>query len=316
MEDILEQRICENLGKMYGKDNIEQIMKVFFLRGMIYYNKTKISEDEYLDFLIEELNLPKSNIYQFEEVEVSKRNFYKSCSLENIMDNLTFRHLESLETDETGQLVPKKYILEKIFLRFKETVDRQYRYQKKSSPYYKERYCYSLLQELYKEFSLNIQPPARIKGLYYPPNHNDFKLTFDEYCERYYFIYSQQHKKMTEQELEAYLYAHPEALGIEGLRFLQRQYKVNSGVIDLLGEDSEGNKWVIELKTTKRPKDLIWQLQAYTSDLKKIYGDKVRTVAVTPPLDESIVSQLKGLDCELYYFTCRNKKPVFEKQLL
>lgn len=30
MEDILEERICASLGHMYGKDNIDQIMKIFF----------------------------------------------------------------------------------------------------------------------------------------------------------------------------------------------------------------------------------------------------------------------------------------------
>jgi len=316
MEDILEERICASLGQMYGKDNIDQIMKIFFLRSMIYFNKTDVNGNEYLDFLIEELNLPDCDIYQFEGEEISKKNFYRSCSFENIMDNFIFRHLESFEKSETGQLVPKEEILKKMFLRFKEVVDKKYKYERKRSPYYKERYCYSLLQELYKEFSIIVQSPSRIKGLKYPLNHNDFKLTFDEYSQRYYFHYFKEHKKISEEELEAYLYAYPEALGIEGLKILHRQHKVKNGIVDLLGEDKDGNKVVIELKVKKRPKDLIWQLQAYTEDLRDICKEKVRAVAVTPPLDKSIVSQLKKMDCELYYFYHHKNKLTFEKQVL
>jgi len=40
LEDVLETRIIENLNYMYGKNNIEQTMMIFFLRAMIYYDKT------------------------------------------------------------------------------------------------------------------------------------------------------------------------------------------------------------------------------------------------------------------------------------
>jgi len=314
LEDVLEQKIVENLNYMYGKENIDQTMMIFFLRAMIYYNKTDICDNEYLDFLIKELNMPESDILVMNGVEISKNRYYRPFSLANIMDCFIFYYLESFTTDETGNRVPKKQILLKIFNRFKETVDKTFKYERKHSPYYKERYQYCMLKELYSEFLITVNSPKRIEGLEYPANHNDFELTLDERCQRYYLLYNQKHKKFTEKDLETYIYTNPSVIG--NIKSLHRQYKVRSGVIDLFGEDKNGNKVVIELKTKKRPKDLIWQLKAYTEDIKKIYSGKVRTIAITPPLDVNIVSQLKKMDCELIYFYKIKNQLTFKKQNL
>lgn len=166
-----------------------------------------------------------------------------------------------------------------------------------------------------RNFHWQSKPPKRIEGLVYPVNHNDFELTIDEKYQRYYFHYNNSNKKFTEEELEIYIYCHPEVIGAD-IKSLQRQYKVQSGIIDLLGEDVNGNKVIIELKTKRRPKDLIWQLKAYTSDIKRIYGEAVRTIAITPPLDKSIVVQLKEINCELIYYYQKENKIKFEKQYL
>lgn len=316
MEDILEQRICKHLSQMYNKNNIQQVMRIFFLRCMIYYNKPEVNTAECLDFLIRELNLPDCDMYEFEGEKISKKYIHNPYSFENIMDNLIFSHMETLEKNEIGEIVLKRDILKKIFMRYKDVVDKKYKYEKKSSPYYKERYCYSLLQELYKDFSLNISPPTRIKGLKYPPNHNDSSPTFDEYCQRYYLYYKSQNKKLTEEELEQYLCLHPEAFDIDGFKIIKRQYKVNSGVVDLIGQDADGNKFLVELKVSKRPKDLMWQLRAYKDDLEKIYKEEIYPVAVTPPLDESILIQLKKMNCRLYYFYLDKDELVLKRQVL
>ena len=315
MEDELETRIIENLNYMYGKNNIEQTMMIFFLRAMIYYDKTDIKDDEYLDFLIKELNIPKSDIWVMNGVEISKKSYLRPYSLANIIDCFIFNYLESFTTDEIGNTLLKKEVLRKLFNRFKETVDQKFKYERKSSLYYQERYRYCMLQELYKEFSLTVKAPKRIEGLAYPVNHNDFELTIDEKYQRYYFHYNNSNKKFTEEELEIYIYCHPEVIGAD-IKSLQRQYKVQSGIIDLLGEDVNGNKVIIELKTKKRPKDLIWQLKAYTSDIKRIYGEAVRTITITPPLDKSIITQLKEINCELIYYYQEGNKIKFEKQYL
>lgn len=312
MEDVLEEKIIENLNYMYGKSSTEQTMMIFFLRAMIYYNKTDICNDEYLNFLIKELNMPDNDIFVMNGVEISKNSYRRPFSLSNIMDCFVFHYLESFTTDEIGDRVLKKEILQKLFKQFKKTADKKFKYERKSSLYYQKRYRYCMLQELYDEFSLSVQVPKRIEGLEYSANHNDLKLTIDEEYQRYYNLYNDSHKKLTEEELETYIYYHPDAIG--DIKSLQRQYKVQSGIIDLFGEDNDGNKVVIELKTRKRPKDLIWQLKAYTKDIKQIYGTKVRTIAITPPLDKNIVSQLKDINCELIYYRKNGNDIEFKKQ--
>ena len=313
MEDILEQKIIENLKYMYGKNNIEQIMMIYFLRAMIYYDKTDVKDYEYVDFLVKELNMPQNDVWIMNGIEISKNRYIRQFSLANIMDCFIFSYLESYTTDEVGNTVSKKLVLQKLFNRFKQEVDKTFKHERKNSLYYQERYRYCMLQELYKVFALSVKPPKRIEGLEYPINHNDFELTIDERYQRYYDLYLHEHKRFTEKELEIYIYCHPEVIG-EDIKIIQRQYKVQSGIIDLFGEDNNGNKVVIELKTKKRPKDLIWQLKAYTEDVKQIYGEAVRTIAVTPPLDPSIVSQLKEINSELIYYYKKKDRIEFKRQ--
>jgi hypothetical protein len=312
LEDVLEKKIIENLNYMYGKNNVEQTMMIFFLRAMIYHNKIDIHDNEYINFLIKELNMPENDIWIINGVEISRNSYLKPFSLANIMDCLVFNYLESFTTDEIGNMLSKREVLQKLFKRFKKTVDKKFKYERKGSLYYQERYRYCMLQELYKEFLLSVKAPKRIEGLEYPINHNDFELTIDEKYQRYYELYNKSNKKLTEEELETYIYCHPEVIG--DIKSLQKQYKVQSGIIDLFGEDNNGNKIVIELKTKKRPKDLIWQLKAYTKDVKQIYGVKVRTIAITPPLDANIVLQLEEMNCELIYYYKRGNKIEFKKQ--
>lgn len=312
MEDIFEQNIIKNLKKMYGKKQREQVMRIFFLRAMIYYDSPELTDKQVLDFLIEELHLPRNNLWVMNGVEISKFSYWRPCSLESILGGWKYRYLEMTERDEKGEQVPKKDILIRLFLRWKQTVDGEFKYKRKKTLYYKERYTFRMLEELYREFSFRPLSPERIEGLEYPKDFNWLELTFDERCERYASFYQHHTQKLTEKELEDYLYLHPEVLGL--VRIRHRQYKTANGIIDLLGEDKEGNWAVVELKTKRKPKDLLWQLKAYTEDLKRHRPGKIRTIAVTPPLEKSIRSQIDDLDCDLYYYYRRKGQFIIKNR--
>ncbi|TKI10399.1 DUF91 domain-containing protein, partial [Bacillus cereus] len=45
----------------------------------------------------------------------------------------------------------------------------------------------------------------------------------------------------------------------EGMSFIERQYRVENGIIDIIAKDKNGTKCIIELKTVEDDKSLVWQ---------------------------------------------------------
>lgn len=67
---------------------------------------------------------------------------------------------------------------------------------------------------------------------------------------------------ITEEELENYLVANPSQIR-EGLTFLSRQFRTDSGPLDMLVLDDDGMIWVIELKVESDDGQLIQGLRYY-----------------------------------------------------
>ncbi|QUH21975.1 endonuclease NucS domain-containing protein [Alkaliphilus sp. B6464] len=314
MESLLQEKIVDELKYMYNKSSEHETMMIFFIRYMIYFNNKKIDTKNLIEFLIRELNMPNQNGFHFYDTKIYKRFFQGTYSLENIVDDFSFRHLEMIATNLKGQKVVKKEILKEFFGKYKVITEQKFKYEKKTHPYYQFRYKHFMLFLLYNDFEIMaVNSPRMIEGVTYPLDHNDFALTIDEYYCRYEDIYNAENEKSTEKEVEDYIVNNRGVL--EGFKVLKRQYEIDSGIIDLLCEDEQKNKVVVELKANSRPKDLTWQLNAYTKDVKKIFkDDNIRKVAVTPMLDKPIIDELKEIDAELYYFEKRYDKFTFIKQ--
>lgn len=72
-------------------------------------------------------------------------------------------------------------------------------------------------------------------------------------------------RSRTENELQAWLSRHPEAVG-RGYKFVAREYRTNVGPADLLMQDSDGNYVVVEVKR-KAMIDAVYQVMRYVDDL-------------------------------------------------
>ena len=93
---------------------------------------------------------------------------------------------------------------------------------------------------------------------------------------------------MQECELENFLEQHPELIE-EGLRVIQRQKKIDRGVIDLFCQDKNEKYVVIEIKL-KPTNAAIAQIAKYLLSLQKqgIAKGKLRGILVTAMIDEEI----------------------------
>ncbi|MGN1363258.1 MAG: endonuclease NucS [Methanobrevibacter sp.] len=80
----------------------------------------------------------------------------------------------------------------------------------------------------------------------------------------------------------------------EGFKPTAREYSVNSGFIDILGKDKDGNLMILELKSRKIGVSAVKQIRRYVEDLKntenrefKTSDDKkkIRGILVAPKID-------------------------------
>lgn len=69
-----------------------------------------------------------------------------------------------------------------------------------------------------------------------------------------------------------------------------RERAVASGRIDILAQDDQGNRVVIELKAVKAPRDAVAQILAYMGDILSEYGGGVRGILIGPEFDPRAVS--------------------------
>lgn len=296
IEDLLEIELINNLKYLYGKKETQTTLLLFFLRSHIYYNSNKLETRDYVDFLCNELNLPNKVI--FKNIEISKLPSY-SNSLFNIIDNFKFEFLESnYYNAKEENLSGEDFIVNKYNEYYKET------YRKLKSKKNKTIFKCNMLHCLKIDFNLNLNYLKRFDNFYYPDNHNDFKLSFDEECNIHYNEYIKEHKSSLEVNLEDFIYNEGKFFDIQ---IMERQMKTKNGIIDLFGKDKNGIPTVIELKVVKKPKDLIWQTLTYRDDIKNMLNVYPRVIVVGPKLDESILNQLSD-NVEVYEYKRVGKK--------
>ena len=295
VEDILEQDIINNLKYIYNKTIDNQVMLIFFIRYFIYYNDYNLVNDKAIFFLLKELNLPKDLKYMNEPISMSG---YENNNMKNIMDNLIFRYLDKFYDDPIKGHISGYDLLKSYFIKYTESTKKILKGKRNKINNYEYVYKYLMLENVYNDFLLQVQPFKRFNNFEYPEYHNDFEITFDEFCQRYYNDYIINEEKLVEKELEDYLFKN----NFENIKFIDRQVKIKSGIIDLLGIDDNEMKVLIELKVNPRPKDLIWQLSAYRKDLIEIYKTNIRTIAICPKLNKNILDQIPK-EYEIYEFT-------------
>lgn len=77
-----------------------------------------------------------------------------------------------------------------------------------------------------------------------------------------------------------------------GLKYIDSQVIMDGARIDILAEDYNGVKCIIELKTVNNSKDLLWQSTYYPS----LYNEKVRMIIIAPDYTSRILNALTNLN--------------------
>ncbi|MEH7754780.1 endonuclease NucS domain-containing protein [Bacillus toyonensis] len=77
----------------------------------------------------------------------------------------------------------------------------------------------------------------------------------------------------------------------EDMHFIERQYRVENGIIDIIANDKNGTKCIIELKTVEDDKSLVWQSAYYPS----CFNEDVRMITIAPNYSNRIYNALKNI---------------------
>ncbi|MGH0830071.1 endonuclease NucS domain-containing protein [Bacillus pretiosus] len=113
--------------------------------------------------------------------------------------------------------------------------------------------------------------------------------------------------KGNEELLENYLVDHIELIE-EGMQFVDRQVKVEHGVIDILATDKNDTQCIIELKTTDPGKNIVWQTAYYPSCFEK----STRIITIAPTYSPKIYDALKNVNNVEIKFFLKNTQGLFE----
>jgi Endonuclease NucS C-terminal domain len=140
----------------------------------------------------------------------------------------------------------------------------------------------------------------------------------------------------SEKKLEDYLFAHPEALQDDfGFRhvdhWLKRQYRVPSGIIDLVGVAPGSNQlWVVEIKNRPIKTDALTQVCRYAFDIEQIckacqgqlegtYQRRfpafypIAKMVIAPHFTPDLWDEAEALGITVVTFEIEGEQPVFNK---
>ncbi|WPS85379.1 endonuclease NucS (plasmid) [Brevibacillus halotolerans] len=307
-ESEFHEVMIESLKKQYGIEDEKVLYHYFLLRFFIRRSGKALEKDrtvkEMVQFLCEELNLPNQETFLYKG-EKMKRGITLENSLQNIMESWNFENSIRLVSDGKGNyLSMDSYIFkqQQAILRY---ATNKSKLDKKTSNY--EWYWkHHALYHLNTVYNVSPTKPKCIEGIVYPETHETRLRTMEEIGEAWIHAseyHRQDAKTFTEQDLENFLCSRLNLIE-EGMTYIDRQFSIIDGRIDILAKDRDGTYCIIELKVSN-DKELIWQCMYYPTQIKKRYGvSRVRMITIAPSYSKSLLIPLEQLGyVEMLTFT-------------
>ncbi|PFC97164.1 endonuclease NucS domain-containing protein [Bacillus cereus] len=110
-----------------------------------------------------------------------------------------------------------------------------------------------------------------------------------------------------ESFLEDFLVDHIEIIE-EDMEFIERQYKIENGVIDILAKDKNGTLCIIELKVNESDKSIVWQSAYYPT----CFHEETRIITIAPKYNPKIYNALKNVKNVEIKVISKNEKGLLQ----
>jgi hypothetical protein len=110
--------------------------------------------------------------------------------------------------------------------------------------------------------------------------------------------------ELLESALQRILSEEPTRLGLGSIEWVDTEFPVDSGRIDILAKTNSGQYWVVELKGIEGTREHVGQLQAYVGDLMLRYPTSVvRGLLVAAGADHGANAAIRGNPERLFLST-------------
>lgn len=287
-EDELYDIFISNLEGLYGvfgEDMVYIYLKVRYLISKLEKKNSYDCDFELIRFLLSEINIPVGKKGEF----VYKNKNILTQEIINILDNWKFRASLCFSGEDINTHIDTL---------FTEVIKKTNPVAKKEAmgDYYYIYLKYYALKELRRTLEAYSGHSKMINGISYPTSHNEFKRSLEDELEGLVAgeeLVTSNVNLVTEEQVEDYLIRNIDKLE-KGMKFLDRQVVIEEGRIDILAEDEEGTKVILEIKINE-DKNIIWQSKYYPKMFKEKYNlDKVRMITLCPSYSSKIKTLLSS----------------------
>lgn len=315
-ESELQSLLIQALSNLYGVKK-EVVYTYFQIRFRVSswikeQNRYPTEIRSQIIFMMDELHLPNEDGKFSYKNEWIYTGFALENSMVNIMESWKFEQsLKEVTNDKGVSLNVEDY----IDMEFKKVKRKALNKGKsfKNTPHYPYFLLKQALDFLNEVFIATPSTPYQIPYVTYPISHHFLLRTMEE--QALLFTESEERKRydtktIDEKALEKYLYRHLEKVE-KGLRYIQHQFVIPDGRIDILAKDENDIFVILELKVVE-DKDLIWQCMYYPEAIKRRLGaKKVRMITICPSYSPSLLIPLKQLPhVEIMQYTPLVKKGI------
>lgn len=320
IDDILEEEILRMLGTKYSKKEKEDILFIFFMRLFIFYGYPNFKEIEKTptnlisEFLHKELKL--DDVFLFDNTKVQRISYSAGNCTENIVDNWRWDYLNQFVSirgiicleEQKSTISIMKLFLNKYY----EETQRLLKKYPKKTLFRKEKAIYLMLNILEKDFNFSIKQTVQNPRISYKMFSD--KKEVNDYYKKCAILFDNNNTYDLEIDIETYLANHYKEV-FPFIDNITRQYVIKDNIIDIFG--FSGNEiYIIEIKNTKKPKDLLFQLKNYRHQMSVFAPNKkINLISVTPELNEDYIRELKEINTEIYFFKKQNDKYIFSKYI-
>lgn len=309
-ESEFQSVLIESLKRLYGIKDEAILYAYYQLRYRIwrwiqpkeqYINEIR----KQIDFLLKELNLPNDKGRFQYKGEWILAGFSLENSMQNIMENWNFENSIKTVTNDKGLSLSMDDYIESEWKKLKRKATNKSKPFKTTPTYsfYQQKHGLDILNHV---FQATPSTPSEMPHIYYPESHNHFVRTMEE--EASVYIHSEElvrmdTKTIEEKTVEEYLRYRLEKVE-EGLRYIDHQFSIPDGRIDILAKDRHETYVILELKVVD-DKELVWQCMYYPDALKKKLNlSHVRMITLSPSYSPSLLSPLTQLShVEVMVFT-------------
>lgn len=281
----LSQILTNALLNIYELKSESELYKYLYIKCSIIIDNKKVNDIELLEFIFDELNI---TVYtdngKFVNYKGEIHSLYSIA--EDFLVNLEFR----------ANLFEEVNIKEDLEIVYRNGYRKSIKYRNLNG--YKDYIKYNRIMELNKLFNVDSSYSPGVEGFVNDKLHNPLRRSYEETLEANLaanrMLGSQTTTYISEKDLENYLVYNIELIE-EGMEFIDRQVKVDGGIIDIIAKDKEDNICIIEVKIDE-DKSIIWQSIHYPSEMRKRWKHKnIRMITIAPSYSEYIIKSLKSL---------------------